>query len=174
MKFVLNDPSAQTEAESPVGVLTAINRDTWAAARQHLVDTNNEKKLEVIDSALFCLSIDDHTAYSDDDPLPIVQNQLHGDNRGLKNRWFDKSLSLIVAKDGTTGINFEHSWGDGVAVLRFFNEIYKEITDSPLIHPADVKNAGSDDVSEEVFRIGKNTKHPRGERNAKHFYSFQN
>lgn len=33
------------------------------------------------------------------------------------------------------GINFEHSWGDGVAVLRFFQDIYKEITNKPFIHP---------------------------------------
>lgn len=40
-------------------------------------------------------------------------------------RWFDKSFSLIVAKNGEAAINFEHSWGDGIAVLRFLNEIYK-------------------------------------------------
>lgn len=151
----MQDPSAQSDAEYPLGVLTASNRDKWATVRQHLVEIGNEKSLDVVDSALFCVSVDDHTSYSDDNPLPIVQNQLHGDNRGLKNRWFDKSLSLIVAKDGTTGINFEHSWGDGVAVLRLFNEIYKEISESPIVHPTDVNNVGIEDVSENVFRVGE-------------------
>ena len=41
-------------------------------------------------------------------------------------RWFDKSLQLIVAPGGHAAVNFEHSWGDGVAVLRFFNEIYMD------------------------------------------------
>jgi len=35
---------------------------------------------------------------------------------------------LIISVDGTTSINFEHSWGDGVAVLRYLNEIYRDTT----------------------------------------------
>ena len=46
-------------------------------------------------------------------------------------RWFDKSIQFIVASDGTAGINFEHSWGDGVAVIRLFNNIYEETTQRP-------------------------------------------
>lgn len=30
---------------------------------------------------------------------------------------------MITTKDGWAGLNFEHAWGDGVAVMRFFNEI---------------------------------------------------
>lgn len=41
-------------------------------------------------------------------------------------RWFDKSFQLIVARGGHAAINFEHSWGDGVAVMRFFEEIYND------------------------------------------------
>lgn len=41
-------------------------------------------------------------------------------------RWFDKSLQLIVTQGGHAAINFEHSWGDGVAVLRLFEELYKD------------------------------------------------
>ena len=35
-------------------------------------------------------------------------------------------MQLIVTKGGHSAINFEHSWGDGVAVLRLFEEIYKD------------------------------------------------
>ena len=45
-------------------------------------------------------------------------------------RWFDKSVQLIVCRNGLSGIHFEHAWGDGVAVLRFFNEIYKDSTEN--------------------------------------------
>lgn len=41
-------------------------------------------------------------------------------------RWFDKSFNMITTKDGWAGLNFEHAWGDGVAVMRFFNEINKD------------------------------------------------
>ena len=36
---------------------------------------------------------------------------------------------------GQTCVNFEHSWGDGVAVLRYFNEVFKDSTERPLVHP---------------------------------------
>lgn len=36
-------------------------------------------------------------------------------------------------KDGLSAINFEHAWGDGVAVLRFFNEIYKDTKEKPYV-----------------------------------------
>ncbi len=36
-----------------------------------------------------------------------------------------------MCRNGLSGIHFEHAWGDGVAVLRFFNEIYKDATENP-------------------------------------------
>ena len=38
-------------------------------------------------------------------------------------RWFDKSFQLIICNDGKAAVHFEHAWGDGVAMLRFFNEV---------------------------------------------------
>lgn len=111
----------------------------------------------MIDSALFCVSLDDKVIYSNDDPVPLVRNMLHGDECGLINRWFDKSFSLIVCKDGNAGLNFEHSWGDGVAVLRYFNEIYKETTTKPFCHPDDMQKPVDDDVEQKVIKIGKLT-----------------
>ena len=52
---------------------------------------------------------------------------------GSVGRWFDKSLNLIVTKNGLSAINFEHAWGDGVAVLRFFNELFTHTTTKPYI-----------------------------------------
>jgi hypothetical protein len=37
------------------------------------------------------------------------------------------SFSLVMPQ-GTSALNFEHSWGDGVAVLRFFGDIYKVLS----------------------------------------------
>lgn len=176
LKFVLNDEASNKAPEFPLGVLTSENRDTWAAVREHLVDIHNESALDTIDSALFVLALDDKANYSADDPVPIVQNMLHGDANGYFNRWYDKSFSLIVCKDGNAGINFEHSWGDGmaynislvacpfclkdsfiftgVAVLRYFNEIYKETTTSPFCHPSEVHSSLVEDVGDDIFRIG--------------------
>ena len=41
-------------------------------------------------------------------------------------RWFDKSFQLIIDGNAEAALHFEHSWGDGVAVMRFFNEIHED------------------------------------------------
>lgn len=50
-------------------------------------------------------------------------------------RWFDKSFTLIVTKTGRASVNFEHSWGDGVAMLRYMIETFKDTTTNPRISP---------------------------------------
>lgn len=37
----------------------------------------------------------------------------------------------MVANNSGAAISFEHAWGDGVAVLRLFTEIYKETINKP-------------------------------------------
>ena len=74
---------------------------------------------------------------------------------GFSFRWFDKSFSLILTKDGKAAINFEHSWGDGVAVMRFFNEVYKDSTRKAAVHPGnDIRT--DFDPSRHVRRLGIN------------------
>lgn len=130
LKYVLSD---QTPAPAfPLGVLTSENRDEWARLRDKLVAAGNGDALEVIDSAVFCLCLDDEAMR---DHIHISHNMLHGDGC---NRWYDKSFSVILTKDGQAAINFEHSWGDGVAVLRLQNEIFKDTTEKPLVNPNSV------------------------------------
>lgn len=127
------------EAAHPVGALTTQNRRIWSVARTHLtsLSTKNADNMTLIDSALFCISLD-NTTFDSDNPVPTIRNFLFDE---CKNRWYDKSLSVIVDKDGTAGVNFEHSWGDGVAVLRYFNEIYKDTTTNPFVHPTTSSSA---------------------------------
>ncbi|XP_028604024.1 carnitine O-palmitoyltransferase 2, mitochondrial-like [Podarcis muralis] len=109
--------------------LTTEDRNTWATLRQELVQKGNEENLKKIDSAVFCLCLD---RASPQNELELTHCFLHG--YGF-NRWFDKSFSLIVTSDGTAGINFEHSWGDGIAILRFINEVYRDSTEHPALVP---------------------------------------
>jgi len=62
----------------------------------------------------------------------------------LSVRWFDKCFTLIVTKKGHTAINFEHSWGDGVAVLRYMIEVFKDTTTKPRVHPSTSTTASPD------------------------------
>uniref|UniRef100_A0A915PUY8 Choline/carnitine acyltransferase domain-containing protein n=1 Tax=Setaria digitata TaxID=48799 RepID=A0A915PUY8_9BILA len=49
--------------------------------------------------------------------------------------WFDKCFQLIVDAQGVAAINFEHSWGDGVAILRLMEESFRDIKQNHFVHP---------------------------------------
>jgi len=82
----------QSEAEFSLGSLTSENRDVWAVIREKLESLGNKEALNAIDSAMFCINLDD----IDTNDLDVLsQNFLHGNCR---NRWFDKNHQLIITK----------------------------------------------------------------------------
>lgn len=123
-------------AKSSFGVLTTENRRVWAKIRNSGTITNNANNneiLNIIDSALFVLCLDDLRLENLSD---LAKNMLCGLSildKGVQvgtctNRWYDK-LQIIVTQNGKAGINFEHTGVDGHTVLRFVSDIY---TDSIL------------------------------------------
>ncbi|XP_054005673.1 carnitine O-palmitoyltransferase 2, mitochondrial [Hylaeus anthracinus] len=136
--------------ECPIGVLTTAERNLWANTRTHLSEIGNQDLLKKIDSAVFMMILDDVCLGTDYNKL--VGTFLHADGT---NRWFDKSFSLIVTQDGYAGVNFEHSWGDGVAVLRFFNDVKNDISKQPRFHPNDVNylQSGTSNVKQLKFVV---------------------
>nr|XP_034173162.1 carnitine O-palmitoyltransferase 2, mitochondrial [Osmia lignaria] len=148
LKSILEDNI--TSNETPIGILTTAERNLWADTRAHLLQIGNQETLQKIDSAVFMMILDDTCIGSDYNKL--IETYLHADGT---NRWFDKSFSLIVTQDGYAGINFEHSWGDGVAVLRFLKDVNNDMTKRPNFHPDDInylKN-GTTDVKRLEFVI---------------------
>ena len=127
IKAILADNSPKDQ--NPVGILTTENRDKWAEIHLDLYATN-KKALDDVDSALFALSLESQSV---EDPTKLSRLFLFGDGR---NRWFDKSFSLLVTENGKAAVNFEHSWGDGVAVVRFLDEVYGASNASPLVQAA--------------------------------------
>ena len=114
--LAIMDQSNELE-EYPISVLTAENRDTWAGIRSHLEQNpHNSEMLAKIDGALFGISLDDKVINDEFDACRVF---LHSEGHS---RWFDKSFHYAIAKDSRLAINFEHAWGDGVAVVRFLND----------------------------------------------------
>ncbi|XP_069593990.1 carnitine O-palmitoyltransferase 2, mitochondrial [Ranitomeya imitator] len=152
LKHILSDSSPAPEF--PLGYLTSDDRNTWALVRQKLHDNGNQEALGKVDSAVFCLCLDD---FPTRDNIHLSHNMLHGSGM---NRWFDKSFSIIMTEDGTAGINFEHSWGDGVAVLRFQNEIFKDSTERPSVSPQNTPTAvdSSKAVQKLIFNLDDSLK----------------
>lgn len=122
---------------SAVGVLTSDEREVWAHWRKHLEgNAGNAESLRIIDTSLFVLCLDDTTPPS---PADMAKVALHGTSvvdlssgsagvqRGTCiNRWYDKSLQIIVCQNGAAGVNFEHSVIDGHTVLRFASDVFTE------------------------------------------------
>ncbi len=102
-----------------VGHLTTQARADWAQNRLALLacHSSNAQALDTIETALFCMSLEEVTPNSTREACALL---LHGDGG---NRWFDKSMSLIVYPDGTAGINAEHSRLDGTAVVSFIEHL---------------------------------------------------
>lgn len=153
----INSLKVDTKQDS-ITVLSAEDRDVWAIAREHIVNTSaeNAKSLEMLDSAQFTIALDDLAFNADTEVLDAAHNYLHGNCKlqGDKplNRWFDKSFGYMFDAAGHASITFEHSWGDGVAVLRAFNEIYEDSTRNHFVHP-DTKPSGKVDPSQLVRHL---------------------
>ncbi|MGH3481406.1 MAG: choline/carnitine O-acyltransferase, partial [Nocardioidaceae bacterium] len=111
--------TASVRPAESVGHLTTMARAEWADRRQTLLalDPANADALDTVESALFCLCLD---ALAPEDTLQTCDHLLHGDSA---NRWFDKSLSLIVFADGAAGLNVEHCGLDGTTMLSFVDDI---------------------------------------------------
>jgi carnitine O-acetyltransferase len=120
-------------AKSAVGVLSTENRATWSGLRELIgkdKDSNNSDCLNMVDSALFILCLDYTEPLNSAD---LCMNMLCGTSeieRGVQvgtctNRWYDK-LQIIVCKNGSAGINFEHTGVDGHTVLRFASDLYTD------------------------------------------------
>lgn len=150
LKAILEDDRPPNK--HPVGVLTTLERDQWAQARLHLVETGNQEILKKIDSAIFILALDDEIIDTD---KKVVRTYLHADGT---NRWFDKSFSLIVSKDTYSGINFEHSWGDGVAMLRYIQDVKADISKKPRFHPNEVTELAKESVNIEKLQFSIDAK----------------
>jgi carnitine O-acetyltransferase len=132
------DVPIQEAARSALGVLSTENRKIWSGLRDVLhreEGSNNSDSLNIVDSALFILCLDYTEPQSGAD---LCMNMLCGTSKVEKgvqigtctNRWYDK-LQIIVCKNGSAGINFEHTGVDGHTVLRFASDVY---------HPASREN----------------------------------
>ena len=143
-----------------VGVLTAGNRDNWARLRKIMEeDLGNGDVFHQVDSALFAICIDDWV-HGEDTVDATNKNLVVGPNPA--NRWYDKSISMMVSQNGLTGFGFEHSWGDGVAVMRFIDEIVKDIRQNPIETPSRLCDS---DVKRLHFNLDGRVRHAIREAN---------
>ncbi|KAJ8402544.1 hypothetical protein AAFF_G00366270 [Aldrovandia affinis] len=123
---ILDDPSPSLPGEEKLGALTAGNREPWARARKQFFSSGKNKgSLDCIEKAAFFVTLDDEEqGMMGDNPASnldsYAKSLLHGK---CYDRWFDKSLSVVVFKNGKTGLNAEHSWADAPTVAHLWEYV---------------------------------------------------
>uniref|UniRef100_A0AAY4DPG7 carnitine O-palmitoyltransferase n=1 Tax=Denticeps clupeoides TaxID=299321 RepID=A0AAY4DPG7_9TELE len=119
MERILADTSEPQPGEQYLAALTAGDRIPWAKARaEYFSKGKNKQSLDAVEKAAFFVTLDDTDQHYDpDDPVhsldSYAKSLLHGK---CHDRWFDKSFNFIVFKNGTMGLNAEHSWADAPIV----------------------------------------------------------
>ncbi|CAG9854536.1 unnamed protein product [Phyllotreta striolata] len=105
------------DSSSPIGVLTADNRDNWSRAYEELIkDPTNEASVREIQNSLFLVALDKPMPVENDSRRSMASKQfIHGGGSkgNSANRWFDKTVQFIIGEDGTVGLTYEHSPSEG-------------------------------------------------------------
>ena len=101
--------------ERGIAAFTAQGRISWAESREKYFSTGRNKlSLEMIESAVFVVVLDSDTPEIWSDRGRSLMHGSGGD------RWFDKSLTLVVFDNGHCGLNAEHSWADAPVVAHLW------------------------------------------------------
>jgi carnitine O-acetyltransferase len=111
---------ADTEpSHAAVGALTAGHRDIWCKNYQ-ILRSSSRSELDWIESSTLLLCLDD--------TAPMTREEMaHTCWHGLgKNRWYDKSIQLIVCDNGRAGFLGEHSMMDATTPASFCDYIIQK------------------------------------------------
>lgn len=120
---IIADEEGPTEGEEYISSLTTLDRASWAKIREEKLISNqtNKLSLKVIESAAFVVVLeDDDFEFDPEDPSKLDrfgQLLLHGKGN---DRWYDKSLNLIVSRTGRCGFNVEHSFADAPVLAHYW------------------------------------------------------
>uniref|UniRef100_A0AAQ4PA43 carnitine O-palmitoyltransferase n=1 Tax=Gasterosteus aculeatus aculeatus TaxID=481459 RepID=A0AAQ4PA43_GASAC len=126
MARILADTTEPMPGEEKLAALTAGDRTPWANAREtYFSRGKNKQSLDAIEKAAFCVTLDDtEQRFESDNPdqslVSYAKSLLHGK---CYDRWFDKSFNLIIYKNGTMGLNAEHSWADAPIVGHLWEHV---------------------------------------------------
>ncbi|XP_077425137.1 carnitine O-palmitoyltransferase 1, liver isoform isoform X1 [Vanacampus margaritifer] len=126
MERILADKSEPAPGEERLAALTAGDRTPWAKSREtHFSRGKNKQSLDAIEKAAFFVTLDEtEQRFEESSPVKSLDSYakslLHGK---CYDRWFDKSFNLIVFKNGTMGLNAEHSWADAPIIGHLWEHV---------------------------------------------------
>lgn len=134
MKSLLQEIVDNTKrVATPIGHLTSNDRDSWAKARQNLMEhPMNVESISLIENALFLVCLDEglDSVNSHDDMTRGAEQLMHGGGvcHNSANRWFDKSIQFVISMDGISGLIVEQSTIEGETVANMVDYIVKNVS----------------------------------------------
>ncbi|AHM56072.1 putative acetyltransferase [Peptoclostridium acidaminophilum DSM 3953] len=138
----------ETAEGENVGIFTTAQRDEAAQIYDELImSKSNSDNLEVIEKALAVICIDEESKNSQE---ALENLLLSGDNK-----YFDKTIQIVVTNSGEIGVNGEHTGIDGSTFMTIVNYV----SDGLKSEKAEEKSAGSGVKFEKLeWEIGEELK----------------
>ncbi|KAL1139526.1 hypothetical protein AAG570_006509 [Ranatra chinensis] len=137
------------EETAPVGMLTSQRRDLWAEQWTLLREYDaNKENMRLIEESLMVVCLDVKplgsefnrrgqswggrgTTAGQRDETNMGHQMIHGGGSQYNspNRWFDKTIQVVITTDGVSGLCYEHSPSEGVAVIGLMEELIDACSD---------------------------------------------
>ena len=113
-----------------LGILTSSNRDDWGRVYNSLAsDEVNKESFKSIERSIFALCLDKETPQVPESEYrnDLSARVLHGGGSewNSSNRWFDKTLQMVVDKNGGVGVVYEHSPAEGPPIASMMDYVFK-------------------------------------------------
>ena len=107
---------AENDEGINVGIFTTARRDEAAKVYDQLIVSKvNAENLQTIADSLIVISIDEE---SNDSEEAIENLMLNGTNK-----YFDKTIQIIITKNGELGYSIEHSAVDGTTIFAVISHV---------------------------------------------------
>lgn len=129
IKNTLNELTKSNENTLNIGLLTTAKRDEAASIYNELiVNKQNKRFFKWIEKALFLLHFDLESTNS---KLALERLFLNADDK-----YFDKTLQVVITQDLHIGLNVEHTGVDGATILTLIDYLTHHLKNN---HPNDEK-----------------------------------
>src|SRR5699024_4391899 len=124
---------------------TAADREDAAEVYELLhLEEENAATLKAIAESLVIISIDQESKYAKE---TIKNLMLHADNK-----YFDKTIQIVITNNGQIGFNLEHTVVDGTSIATLVDYINQGIKD---LMPWDIQNELAPKIKKKSWIISK-------------------
>uniref|UniRef100_A0A7I4YQR0 Carn_acyltransf domain-containing protein n=1 Tax=Haemonchus contortus TaxID=6289 RepID=A0A7I4YQR0_HAECO len=107
------------DSKFSIASMTTENRDKWAKVRASMIAASetNARSFQIVETACFCLTLADESYEATSE---ILHAALMGESHY---QWADKSLNIVVCKDGRAITQGEHSNVDAIVIMHIGDDV---------------------------------------------------